>query len=89
MLEDCKETIIIPLIGTSGLKIEVSGLEIMNDDPGKHICLDVFQLALCPDQSAIQNIRKHFLFQLKLMLFTPKLNPLPLLLMAMKMYYKK
>ena len=46
MLEDCKETIIIPLIGTSGLKIEVSGLEIMNDDPGKHICLDVFQLAL-------------------------------------------
>ena len=47
MLEDCKETIIIPLIGTSGLKIEVSGLEIMNDDPGKHICLDVFQLAFC------------------------------------------
>ena len=46
MLEDCKETIIIPLIGTSGLKIEVSGLEIMNDDPGKHIFLDIFQLAL-------------------------------------------
>ena len=47
LLEDCKETIIIPLIGTSGLKIEVSGLEIMNDDPGKYICLNVFQLPLC------------------------------------------
>ena len=46
LLEDCKETIIIPLIGTSGLKIEVSGLEIMNDDPGKYICLNVLQLPL-------------------------------------------
>ena len=37
LLEDCKETIIIPLIGSSGLKVEVSGLEIMNDDPGKEL----------------------------------------------------
>ena len=36
LLEDCKESIIIPLIGTSDLEVEVSGLEIMNDDPGKN-----------------------------------------------------
>ena len=35
LLGDCKESIIIPLIGASGLEVEVSGLEIMNDDPGK------------------------------------------------------
>ena len=33
LLQDCKELIILPLLGESGqLEVEVSGLEIMNDD---------------------------------------------------------
>ena len=34
LLEDCKESIVLPLIGTSGITVEVAGLKIMNDDPG-------------------------------------------------------
>jgi len=60
LLEDCKETIIIPLIGTSGLKIEVSGLEIMNDDPAE---VDVVYAKIKPvasssdgDENVLQKI---------------------------------
>lgn len=36
LLEDCKESIILPLLGAAGLNVEISGLEIMNDDPGNN-----------------------------------------------------
>jgi len=35
ILQDCKERIIIPDHGESPFKVEISGLEIMNDDPGE------------------------------------------------------
>ena len=36
LLQECHESIILPLLGHSPLKIDVSGLEIMNDDPGNY-----------------------------------------------------
>ena len=33
MLEDCKENIILPVLDGDQLEFEISGLEIMNDDP--------------------------------------------------------
>lgn len=35
ILQDCKETIILPEHGESPFKVEICGLEIMNDDPGE------------------------------------------------------
>ena len=36
LLQDCKEEIVLPLIGGEGLlEVDVAGLEIMNDDPVK------------------------------------------------------
>jgi hypothetical protein len=32
LLQDCKEEVILPLLGEEGLEVEVVGLEIMNDD---------------------------------------------------------
>ena len=33
MLDDCKESIILPVLDGGQLEFEISGLEIMNDDP--------------------------------------------------------
>ena len=33
LLEDCKENVILPLLDGDQLEFEISGLEIMNDDP--------------------------------------------------------
>ena len=33
MLDDCKENILLPVLGGDQLEFEISGLEIMNDDP--------------------------------------------------------
>ena len=33
MLDDCKENIHLPVLGGDQLEFEISGLEIMNDDP--------------------------------------------------------
>ena len=30
--QDCKEQVVLPIVGESGLEVEVAGLEIMNDD---------------------------------------------------------
>ena len=71
LLQDCKESIILPLIGHSGLKVEVKGLEIMNDDPGAY---------LIHHTSLSQEVKMHpkvlllsclYKFQLKLMSFMP------------------
>ena len=32
LLQDCKEQVILPHLGEKGLEVEISGLEIMNDD---------------------------------------------------------
>ena len=32
LLQDCKEQVILPHLGEKGLEVEVTGLEIMNDD---------------------------------------------------------
>ena len=36
LLEDCKDSIILPLLGACDLHVEIAGLEIMNDDPGNN-----------------------------------------------------
>ncbi|XP_023319708.1 activating signal cointegrator 1 complex subunit 1-like [Eurytemora carolleeae] len=35
ILQDCKETLILPLQGETPFQVEISGLEIMNDDPSE------------------------------------------------------
>jgi len=35
ILQDCKDTIILPKHGDTPFEVEISGLEIMNDDPGE------------------------------------------------------
>jgi len=35
ILQDCKETLILPKQGENPFQIEIAGLEIMNDDPGE------------------------------------------------------
>lgn len=35
LLQDCKEKVLLPLVGEKPLKVDVSGLEYMNDDPAE------------------------------------------------------
>ena len=53
MLEECKENIILPLLGADRLSFNICGLEIMNDDPSD---VDVLYGKIVDKSGKLQNI---------------------------------
>ena len=53
LLEDCKESLLLPILNDCGLEFEISGLEIMNDDPSD---VDVLYGKVIEKSGKLQNI---------------------------------
>lgn len=53
MLEDCKESVILPMLNGEQLEFEIKGLEIMNDDPSD---VDVLYARIVDKTGKLQNI---------------------------------
>ena len=53
MLEDCKESVILPILEGETLEFEIKGLEIMNDDPSD---VDVLYAKIVDQTGKLQKI---------------------------------
>ena len=53
LLADCKENVILPLLADTKLEFEITGLEIMNDDPSD---VDVLYGKVVDKTGRLQNI---------------------------------
>ena len=53
LLMDCKEQILMPVLGDDGLEFELTGLEFMNDDPGE---VDVLYAGVLDKTGILQKV---------------------------------